>query len=270
MQNTFPWSVLGAALLLSACHDTTEPTRESLELDAKISSNDTECNGALTGTVFGDVVVPPGVVCVMTDAIVHGDVTALEGSGLVLAANNIVMGNVEGEMTIGFDVIESVVHGDVKNRGGHHGLINLTRLPNGNIELEGMTGGVELEGNTLEKGNVRLTDNAGGVSIIVHDNSVAGNVRVLKNLVSEYDIVRNGIGGLLEVSKNEARDVGIVNNTVAKDLEVFMNVAGQSIGIFGNTVEDDLECRKNIVPLFVAQGNSVGGKAEGQCASGTV
>ena len=271
MQNLSSWpSVLGATLLLGACQDATEPTRGPISL--KAGSNATECHGVLTGPIFGDVVVPPDAACALIGATVHGNVMALERSILNVLENSTVFGDVEGEGTNGFAVGESVVYGDVRNTGGRGAFLFVARLPNGNIELEKMSGGpVGLEDNIVEQGSVKLAEITDATVIGLSSNRVAGDVQVVRSFVNDYSIGANIIGGELEVSDNEARfDIEIVRNTVGEDLEVRKNSATATINVSLNTVADDLVCKNNVTALFIGQPNVVGGKVKGQCGTGTV
>jgi hypothetical protein len=270
MQTTYSWpSVIGTLLLLSACQDPTEPIKpdatEPIKVETRSYSNgDTECVGALTGPIFGNVVVPPGAACLLTGATVHGNVKAFEGSILNIFFESVVWGNVEGEKTLGFGVGESVVHGHIKKTGGGGIFIFLTRLPNGNIFIENSTGPTGLEDNTLDKGNVQVEGMVVG-PLNITSNSVGGNVQLLKNTANDFTLGGNGIGGALQLSDNVALfDFDIANNGVGDNVQLFKNT-GRSMSVIGNNVRGNLQCKENAVPLFVILANIVGGNTEDQC-----
>src|SRR5258705_12988077 len=61
---------------------------------------DTACNGALTGTVSGDVVVPKGASCTLSQVNVNGSVQVSSGASLSIDGRqypSVINGDVEAE-----------------------------------------------------------------------------------------------------------------------------------------------------------------------------
>jgi hypothetical protein len=202
-----------------------------LALPAAAAAGDTVCTGTLTGT-FDNVVVPERQFCFLADSVVRGNVKALRNAQLI-AVNDRIRGNVEGDYASAVIVDRSIVHGNIQITGGHDSFflsaaVFDSYLPNGNIQIEkgaNPNGDWNVQGNTVSKGNIAVVENRATFFSSLVGNTVAGNVQVFKN------------GG-----------------AAVKD--VSNNIVGQN-----------LQCEENRPP-FNGQPNAAGGNAEGQCADG--
>jgi hypothetical protein len=225
----FTWvtqATLAAALVFSACQDSTEPV--ALEANAG-SSSDTECVGVpsddefftvlpTTGT-FDNVVVPPGATCFLLGSTVRGNVKALEDSRLFMV-EDVVGGNVEGDKARAVNVIFSTVSGNIHIiEAGDPFFLSAfvlgTVLPNGNIQIEKgrrFLGDWNVVESTLEKGNIKVEQNDATFFSQVFTNTVAGNVQVFRNVgPAEKFVDNNTIGGNLQCKENQEPFVGQPN-----------------------------------------------------------
>jgi hypothetical protein len=201
-----------------------------LMVPASAIAGDTVCTGTLTGT-FDNVVVPERQFCFLADSLVRGNVKALRDSQLI-AVNDRIRGNVEGDYARAVIVDRSTVHGNIHITGGHDpfflsAAVFDSLLPNGNIQIEkglAPNGDWNVQGNTVKKGNIIVVENRATFFSSLVGNTVAGNVQVFKN-----------------------------RGTAVKD-------------VTGNIVHQNLQCEENRPP-FIGQPNAVGGSAEGQCGS---
>jgi hypothetical protein len=197
--------------------------------------SDAECRGALTGR-FNNVVVPAGADCVLTNSILEGNLTALEGSSLA-THNNTIAGNVQADKARGVNINGSSVGGNIDIVGGEAPfgttgfLVSSVTLTEGNINLKKNRGSVRLEVNTLDKGDINVTDNT-----IPLPGPFFEDLLVLSNRAGKIKVYRN---------------------TGAGPKYVFDNFAGHSLHCVGNDEP------------FTGGPNTDTPKAKGQCFTTT-
>jgi hypothetical protein len=208
--------------------------------------------GLLPPGRYDNIVAPPGTTCAFRDVIVKGNVKALEDSRLGIDFST-VQGNIEADKADAVAVArETVVLGNIQIKeggpdtgtaGGGPVTVEVcgSTLPNGNIQVEKMTGDIRIgtggphgfscgTGNTLEKGNIMVQEN---------------NIEAIPGQPSQ--------------------GLSIEGNAVAGNLQVFKNTGDGPITIEGNTVRESLQCKENTNPIF-ADGNTAR-EAEGQCSA---
>jgi hypothetical protein len=229
-------AALAAALVFSACQDSTEP----VALQANVGSgSDTECVGVpaddefftvepTTGT-FDNVVVPRGATCFLLGSTVRGNVKALEDSRLFIVESTI-GGNVEGDKASAVNVIFSTVRENIHIIEAHDefflsAFVLESQVLNGNIIMEKGrpgTGDWNVAFSNVHNGNIQISENGSTFFSELFENTISGDVQVFKN------------GSVL------------------------------GNGVIENTIEGNLQCKENEEP-FVGQPNVVGGSAEDQC-----
>jgi hypothetical protein len=198
----------------------------ALAMPSAAVANDQPCLGPQLGGVYDNVVVPPGAECELANALVLGNVKALEDSRLRVV-NTEVRGGVHGDKAEAVSVTEGTVGGDVN-------------------ASEGETPGdaaFDFELSSRVGGNVKVEEMAGNVSVV--GSQIGGGLIVLDNPIPEA--------------------LTIDGNSVAGNVQVFKNFGPGIKSVSANNVGADLQCQENDPP-FLGQGNIVRGNAEGQCA----
>lgn len=195
------------------------------------ASAPTQCWGVVSGTVDGNLVVPDGKWCILAGAQVHGNVTVGAGAWLYsrdgagntatridgnvngtdvkyvllqyqtqVAGNFIVDGASAG--TTGFD-IDVHVGGNVSITGNAGYTFVDAAIVDRNVDVEGGTGGVEVEWNRVG-GNENVSSNV-PTSLSVYGNQVAGNLTVDDNSGAGHkQVIRNAAGRNLMCFGNDA------------------------------------------------------------------
>lgn len=201
-------------------------------------ADNTECMGALTGT-FDSIVVPKGETCLLTNSIVKGNVRVLENSQLQ-ARDNTIRGNVKGKKADTVDLqsldpaVPDVVKGNIHiKKGNDLALVCGQTLPSGDIRIEKF--GPEADGvgvgddefcpvegggggNILEKGNIRVEDNAVSGNLGVDQNQVEGSVRVLKNTgTGNKTVAFNTVSKNLQCKDNDPPFLSLANTVGGKN-----------------------------------------------------
>lgn len=252
---------LAVGFILSACQDAVPPSapnagiRPSFDVagdgDAALvpgsdvqqvevtGGSDFECVGTVTGT-FDNIVVPPGGFCIVTNAVVRGNIKALRDA-LLAVSNSQVGGSIYGDKADVVQLNNNLVLGNIEiAEGGPHiqfaeATVCGTTLPNGNIKIIKMTGTVSLSParfcgrvNVLTKGNATVEDNDitpfGFFTKVldVRSNSIAQNLQVFKNTGSNPKTVQlNTAGESIQCKENEAPFVGGPNTAPKKEDQCF-------------------------------------------------
>jgi hypothetical protein len=206
------------------------------------AADDFSCPPTVTGQIPGNVIVPPGATCIITNATVQGNVKALERSRLLISNSN-VGGNVEGDKADIVQIFFSEVRENIwiKEAGPAQ-----PPAPAFNVCGFGMNFTpceVIIAGTTVMGGGVQIEKMAGDVVI---DRLLApGNLKVEENAIT----------GILLIQ----------NSTVGQNMQVFKNIGVGTKLVQSNTVGENLQCFEN-QPPFVGQFNTAG-NAEGQCAA---
>jgi hypothetical protein len=203
-----------------------EPGSDAQVVDMP-SGSDFICVGAATG-VFDDILVPAGAFCAVFNAVVHGNIKALQDATLAVI-NSQVRGNIDGDKADVVQIRGNRIGGSIQiKEGGPHpvsieALVCNNVLSGGNIQIEKMVGILVIglptrppialacgnNGNTLEKGNIKVEDNV----------VIAG-----KPQSDGMDIDANRVRENLQVFKNRGPGVkGVRNNTVGESLQCFDN-----------------------------------------------
>jgi hypothetical protein len=174
-------------------------------------------------------VVPPGATCTIGNAVVRGNVKALENSRLFTFSST-VGGNVEGDkaevvqLLTGTGIAGNVIlkEGEFADNAFDVAICGTT--VGGNVEIAKMTGAIVM----------------GGPAFCA--NQFRGNLKIEENLILVLDINLVSVGQNMQVFKNRGTGTKL---------------------IFSNTVGQNLQCFENDPP-FVG-GPNAAGKAEGQC-----
>lgn len=224
--NTF--AALATALVLGACGSTTAPVGPGQDVaGGNGGASGGSCSEVLTGT-FDDITIPAGATCTVRDAVVQGNIKALENSRLYVFDTR-VDGNIQGDEAAIVQVNGGTVSGDIQIQDGRSGgelgaSVVGTTVTGGNIQIEKMrTGRVVVRDARVLKGDIQVTE-----------NTTSGALQVLDNRVSEGN------------------------------LQVFKNVGAGARTVRGNIVSQDLQCGENAA-LFTGGPNSAG-DVEGQCS----
>jgi hypothetical protein len=194
-------------------------------------ADDTTCVGFVTGP-HDNIVAPPGALCIVSAAQVKGNIKALENSRLVVF-NVAVGGSIDGDKVDSVQIVDSLVGGNIQIKEGgttrflFSVLICQTFLPNGNIVVEKMSGGVIVgdavsfffcPGNTVAKGNISIQENVITTVFSVRFNNVSENLQVFKNTGAGPKFVQfNTAGESVQCTDNAPPFVGSPNNAPKKE-----------------------------------------------------
>jgi hypothetical protein len=204
--------------------NTNTSTNTSNNTSSGENRGDARCVGTLPPGVYQNVTVPEGQTCDLTNSTVRGNVKALENSKL-FAADNIVLGNIEGDKAEVMDLRRNTVGGNIDIKEGETNdpeddvQVFANILPNGDIKVEKMTGEIEVGvtripafANIVPKGNIFVQENlpvAGPEGLEVSTNSVGENLQVFKNRGDAPKIVQNNtVGENLQCFENDPPFVG--------------------------------------------------------------
>jgi len=242
-----------------------------------------ECTGEMTGTIEGDLVVPSGATCVLTDAHVTGDVT-VESSARLDALRTRIEGDIDcsggpSSEELWCDLLTGTVvegngiaraGGELHLHGGHI-LGNVRAGPDsvfqsspvaGLFEERGFVGGnvrcngcifVDLVQTTVE-GNVRIRGERDG-SFIAEGSEIFGNLRIARSAAGDFSfsVVGTTIHGNFRFERNTG-PTEIRDNVIGGNLLLIRNDVA---GAFCPPDAPAEEC-----PLFEnghVTGNQVGG-----------
>lgn len=210
------------------------------------AANDTPCVGTVTG-MHDNIVVPPGQSCVVSGAIVRGNVKALQDSRLLVTGSN-VRGSVEGDKADIVQVVDSTVRENINIKEGGP----VAAAPGFFLCAGGVTTPCEavVLRVTVEEGNIQIERMEGDVVVrsVGVLSPIRGNVKLEDNFIPA--------GQFLTV------DIG---TRVAQNLQVFKNKGPGSKFVLGNTVGESLQCFENDPPFF--GGPNVAREAQGQCVA---
>jgi hypothetical protein len=167
----------------AGCDPAAQPTGPTAAITVPVASqiNDTECRGVITG-VHHNVVVPPGALCQIIDAIVLANVKALQGSDVVMR-NVDVRGSVEGDRGDNINAENVQVGGTLAVRGGRVTILNFVTVKGGDLEVTGSTGpnsAVAVEDTEVWAGNVQLIENE-SQTVRLRRVTTRESIRVLRN-----------------------------------------------------------------------------------------
>jgi hypothetical protein len=208
----------------------------ALVLAPAASANDTNCIGALTG-FHDNVVVPEGATCTILNAQIKGSVKSLPGSTLILSGGTTVGGSIEADKPNNTQIfgVGNVVRGNIQVKEGGNGTQGVSvcgvTMPDGNIQIEKMFGGVFVGG-------------AGCAAFGGGNRLAKGGIKVEENFITAT------FG--LQIGQNRV-----------DQLQVFKNRGPGAKTVTNNTVRQNLQCKKNQAP-FVGGPNTARHR-QGQC-----
>src|SRR5918992_4665176 len=164
------------------------------------AADDFPCPPTVTGEVPGNVIVPPGATCIISNATVQGNVKALENSRLRISNSNI-RGNVEGDKADIVQIFFSRVRQYVLIKEGGpaeepapnfnvcvgaaettpcEALLAAVTVEEGGIQIEKMVGDVLIDRAVLP-GNLQVEDNTITGLLLIQNSTVEQNLQVVKN-----------------------------------------------------------------------------------------
>ena len=215
------------------------------------------CDGTIDGGTFEHVTVEGGASCILKNATVTGNFTAIGATNVTLDGVT-----VDGIVDISYSTGEEII---VRNSVvGRH-----LRLTNNNVSDVFVNGG-----NTI-LGNLRVAQNTASTFLIGSresgGNTVMKNLSVVDN-TSEFYIASNNnhVGVNLDMSRNTAgEDIGVWDNIVNGNVKYRDNKSSDTIfiaffnNVQTNTIGGQLQIRGNeTVDPIVAAGNIVQGNMQ--------
>jgi hypothetical protein len=210
---------------------------------AAIADDDeTPCVGALPPGTYEDVVVPEGATCTMNNAIVEGNIKALENSRLSIN-NSMIKGNVEVDKGDQLEVFNSTVRENILVEGGSDpagefsAAVCGSTVQDGNIQIVKWRGRVNLGG-----GNAPFL--CSGVAATPGNRVQGGNIRVEDSLFT---------GEPLDTTGPPFKELFIQNNTVEENVQVFKN-GGEGGKVVNNNAinKGTIYCKENDEPFVGA------------------
>jgi hypothetical protein len=196
----------------------------------------TPCTSALTGTIDGDVVVPPNETCSIDHATILGNVTVQTNAALFVSStsgNTAIEGNVSAN---GCDKVQIT------------SLVGLGRVAiGGNVTIQNCTANV-------------LSGAVGNDTTVPPRILIGGNAKCNNN-VGGCRLAYLVIGGNVECSGNGK--CSVESDVVADNVTVNNNYATAPL-IDGNVIGRDLKCNGN-TPTPIGGNNLVAGDKAGQC-----
>jgi hypothetical protein len=215
-----------ALSLAIACDSTTAPDpNQGLGPSLQEGPSDQECVGFLPPGTYQNVFVPPGAFCVLQSSMVKGNLTAFEHSRLetdittirgslkglegstVSLLRCVVEGNIETDKAFHAGVGACTVRGNILVQGTSSSTVRVvgTEVLEGGIQIEKSAGGVVMGQVIVHKGNVKIEDNAGVLSIAGIE--VAQNMQIFKN-AGGGQVIGNTVGENLQCFENGPGFVG--------------------------------------------------------------
>lgn len=186
-----------------------------------------DCVGTVSGT-FANVFVPAGETCYLQSSTVNGNVLARERSRLYVSDTR-VQGNIDGVEAQVVQVQGGSLGGSIQIADGSSpdelgaAVYGGTVLTQGNIQIVKMnTGSIRIADVRLEKGTIKVEENATGVGLEVVRSYVAQNVQVNKNRGTGPKVVRdNRVLQIIQCKENTAPFEGGPNNAAAAEEQCF-------------------------------------------------
>jgi hypothetical protein len=191
---------------------------------------DTTCTTTISsGTINGNLTVPAGATCGLTNVMVTGNVQVGKGASLTVAPMSgqtvTIGGNVQAAQcqTVGFSNLGGAISvgGNVQIQycTGESGYFSPVEAPvtiNGNFACDNNSAGCNASLSSV-RGNMELNNNSNGSGpgAAVGRNTVGGNVQVNNNSGSSAtEVGNNTIGGNLQCAGNtpSVSDEGFKNN----------------------------------------------------------
>jgi hypothetical protein len=210
----------------------------------------TECTTEQTGaTIEGDLIVPEGEACTITDSTVGGNVK-VGRNAFFRAIRSTIAGDVKGRKSLTIFVDTGSTVGGEIDASSPFQLFVFNTSVGGEIDVSGATSQVNVCGNQVQ-GDVEVSSS--NRDILVGDpgaQDCAGN-----SVAGDIDVERNNVDVELVVSGNRVGDDLLVNNNRGLAEKFVQNNAGG----------DRLVCQGNEQP-FTGAPNAGFASVEGQCA----
>lgn len=237
-------------------------------------ADDIRCVGFLTGIIHGNVIVPAGLECRLSEATVRGNVLVEPAASLAVLADTTIYGNLEANSpaSLLLDNDPGLIRGNVKAfralrvefmKARVHGDVELLETRGVGILIFPQTGFLEVDG------NFKIEKTEAG-EIVLESARVRQNVYLRENSVGSLGFVSSEIRGNLIIEKNSGAGtlggVFIAQNVIGQNLQVIDNRALVTIDF--NTVGENLDCSGN-EPDPVATGNTAR-QSTGECRLGLV
>jgi len=236
--------------------------------------NDVNCSFVLPGdTVNGNVFQDDGSTCTLDDNTVNGDVIISGGSSLIVKGGTEISGDVKfsggsGDLNIG----TAEINGNVETDGASKVTIEAFPVIHGSVILKGSDEFIDI-GRAVIDGDVRIEETDSSRGIRVNDNTIGGDIEILKNTVTWIQVKGNDFSsGNIRVIENTATNdnggvaIGVIENGGSNptNIEVNKNKAeqgGATIEVNDNEIDGNLECADND-PDPTEDGNDVAGNTE--------
>jgi len=153
---------------------------------AAVHAANTNCTGPLTGTVSGNVVVPSGASCTLSDITVSGNVQVSQNASLTVDATQqpaTIGGNVYAA-NCAFALLEGgvTVNGDVQivQCAQQSGFVGPGVTIGGNFQCQNNSGGCEADLGTV-RGNIQISNSSSSAASDVSLVTVGGNLQCQGN-----------------------------------------------------------------------------------------
>jgi hypothetical protein len=147
-----------------------------LGVSAPASSEERTCIGSTGAVTLDNVRVPPGATCRLTGTRAKGTIK-IERTGTLIAANVVVIGNVQGENARSVSLSNTRVGGSVQMKQGGAVLV-ADSFVDGSIQLESNNAAQRVLRNSVGS-DIQAFQNIGGVEI--RSNKVKGNLQCKSN-----------------------------------------------------------------------------------------
>jgi hypothetical protein len=164
------------------------------------AKRDMLCAGTLPAGVYGNLVVPKGGGCTLSDSLVRGNVKVRE-DGVFLSLNNDVRGNVKGDRGSVIELTQTRVDGHVESSSGNHLFLG-PGAPGNEIDgnVKGNKTPVTILGGQSIDGNVSVSK---AIAFTLVDSNIEGNVDVMK--VSFVSLSGPRVDGDVELKKSDGQ-----------------------------------------------------------------
>ena len=192
-------------------------------------ADDTPCVGTLVGGTYDNVIVPPGASCALLNAVVKGNVKALENAYLH-AQFNVIGGNIECDKARGMVAADNTISGNIHVADGVPGgtpfsqaIVARNLILGGNVEVvKNRYSHYSINDNSLPVGNILFAENVTGLDFAIHTNRVSQNLQVFKNKGPALKfVVSNEVGGKLHCTENDPPFVGGPNTARQREGQCF-------------------------------------------------
>jgi hypothetical protein len=222
----------------------------------------TDCNGSVSGTTVGPLVVPSGATCTLTDVVVNGSVR-VEAGGALVTDDTTVNGSVIGRQARTVRLIDT----DVVGTGTA-----------GNVNLRGTAGPIVIgsQGCAVDPStgnNIILVNNHGTIAICF---MTVGETVSLRDNDKTIGVFHNTIGNPLVVQNNTARFIRIRDNEVGltgggsmlvqNNHTTGTTTTADGLRLLRNHSHNRLNCTGN-ADAPVGTGNTADNGKLGQCAA---